>query len=87
MAEIVRHYREDEHSVEAARKVGSAIIDRVEVLQTFPDIGPHYPRKDGMYREVLCYDYSIFYRVEREARLVHIARIWHGRQNPESLDF
>ena len=40
-----------------------------------------------MYREVLCYDYSIFYRVEREARLVHIARIWHGRQNPESLDF
>lgn len=86
LAEIVRHYREDEKSVEAARKVGSAIIDRVEVLQTFPDIGPRYPRKDGAHREVLCYDYRIFYRVDQEARIVHIARVWHGRQDPSSLE-
>lgn len=33
LAEIVRHYREDVQSVEAATKVGSAIIERVEILQ------------------------------------------------------
>jgi len=45
LAEVVRHFREDEKSIEAARKVGSAIIEQVEVLQTLPDIGPRYPRK------------------------------------------
>lgn len=85
LAEIVRHYLEDEKSPEAARKVGFAIIERVEILQSFPDIGPRYPRSTGIHREVLCHDYRIFYRVDREARIVHIARIWHGRQDPESL--
>ena len=86
LEEVVRHYREDEGSVEAAKKVGSAIMDRVEVLQSFPDIGPRYPRKDGFHREVLCYDYRIFYRVDHDARVVYIARIWHGRQDPTSLE-
>ena len=44
LAEIIRYYREDEKSVEAASKIGAAIIDRVEVLQTFPDIGRRYPK-------------------------------------------
>jgi plasmid stabilization system protein ParE len=85
LEEIVRYYQEVERSAEAAGKVGTAIIDRVEVLQTFPDIGPRYPTKDGVHREVLCYDFRIFYRVDREARLVYIVRIWHGRQDPTSL--
>jgi plasmid stabilization system protein ParE len=86
LTEIVRHYQEDEKSMEAARKVGLAILERVEILQTFPDVGPRYPRKDGAHREVLCYDYRIFYRVDRDARIIHIARIWHGRQDPSSLE-
>ena len=86
LEEVVRHYREDEGSVEAAAKVGSAIVDRVEVLQSFPDIGPRYPRRDGIHREVLCYDYRIFYRVDHDACVVCIARILHGRQDPASLE-
>jgi len=86
LAEVVRYYREDEQSVEAAQKVGSAIIDRVEILESFPDIGPRYPRSGGTHREVLCYDYRIFYRVDHEARVVYIARIWHGRQDPALLE-
>jgi plasmid stabilization system protein ParE len=86
LEEVVRHYREDEKSLEAAKKVGTAIIERVEVLQTFPDIGPRYPRKDGVHREVLCHEYRIFYRVDHDTRVVHIARIWHGRQDPSSLE-
>jgi len=54
LAEIIRFYREEENSVAAAIKVGTAIMDRVEVLQSFPDIGLRFPRKDGVYREVHC---------------------------------
>ena len=86
LSAIVRYYLEDEKSVEAAAKVGPAIVERVEILQTFPDIGPRYPRKDGVHREVLCFDYRIFYRVDRESRVVYIARIWHGSQDPASLE-
>jgi plasmid stabilization system protein ParE len=86
LAAIVRYYREEEKSAEAALKVGSAIVEHVEVLRTFPDIGPRYPKKDGIHREVLCYDYRIFYRVDRDTRTVYIARIWHGRQDPASLE-
>ena len=64
----------------------SGIVDRIEVLQTFTDIGPRYPTRGGIHREVLCYDYRIFYRVDHEARVVYIARVWHGRQNPTSLE-
>ena len=86
LEELVRHYREDEGSVEAAKKVGTAIMDRVEILQSFPDIGPRYPRRDGIHREVLCHDYRIFYRVDHDTRVVYIARVWHGRQDPASLE-
>lgn len=70
LAEVVRHYREDEQSVEAAQKVGSSIMERVEILESFPDIGPRYPNSGGINREVLCYDYRIFYRVDHDARVV-----------------
>jgi plasmid stabilization system protein ParE len=86
LAAIVRYYCEEEKSVEAALKVGSAIVEHVEVLRAFPDIGPRYPKKDGIHREVLCYDYRIFYRVDRETRSVYIARVWHGRQDPAGLE-
>lgn len=84
---IVRYYREEEKSVQAASKVGSAMVEHVEVLRTFPYIGPRYLKKDGVHREVLCFDYRIFYRVDRDARAVYIARIWHGRQDPAALEF
>ncbi|HEY0967619.1 MAG TPA: type II toxin-antitoxin system RelE/ParE family toxin [Opitutaceae bacterium] len=85
LAEIIRHYREDEKSLAAAQKVGLAIIQRVEILQTFPEIGPRYPRENGIHREVLCYDYRIFYRVDRDAHVVYVARVWHGRQDTSTL--
>ena len=85
LAEVVRYYRDEAKSVEAARKIGSAIIDRIEVLRTFPDIGPLYPRKDGVYREVLCYEYKIFYRVDRDTQGIYIMRVWHGRQDTATL--
>jgi plasmid stabilization system protein ParE len=85
LEQIARYYREDQKSVDAALRVGSEIIERIEVLKTFPDIGPLYPRKTGIHREVLCYHYRVFYRVDRDARAVYIARVWHGRQDLDKL--
>ena len=82
---IIRYYREDRVALDAAEKVGREIIERVEILKSFPDIGPLYPKKSGIHREVLCYDYRIFYRADHEAKVVYIARIWHGKQDIRTL--
>jgi addiction module RelE/StbE family toxin len=69
----------------AAGRVGEEIIAHVELLATFPHIGPHYPRgsKTGD-REILCRGYRIFYRIFEEQQTVEILIIWHGsRQEPE----
>lgn len=86
LADIVHYYRRELQSPEAGRKVGSAIIDRVEILRLFPDIGPRYPKKDGIHRQVYCYDYRIFYRADRASRIVYIVRVWHGRQDLAALE-
>ena len=85
LEQIVRYYRDEQKSGYAARRVGTEIVQRVEVLKSFPDIGPLYPRKTGFHREVLCFDYRIFYRVDRDTHTVFIARVWHGRQNLDNL--
>jgi plasmid stabilization system protein ParE len=43
LAAIIRYYREEEKSTEAALKVGSAIVEPVEVLRTFPAETPKAP--------------------------------------------
>jgi plasmid stabilization system protein ParE len=83
---IVVHYQRDESCPEAAAKVGNAILERVEILQSFPDIGPRYPRPNGAHREVQCFSFRIFYRVDHDTRVIYVARIWHGARSPESLD-
>jgi plasmid stabilization system protein ParE len=86
LVQIVRYYRLEEKSPEAALRVGTEIVERVEVLRSFPDIGPLYPRKSGIHREVLCFEYRIFYRVDHDTKTVYVARVWHGRQDLGKLD-
>jgi plasmid stabilization system protein ParE len=80
---IVTHIAGD--NPPAAGRVGDEIIAHVELLATFPHIGPHYPRgsKSGD-REILCRSYRIFYRVFEDRQVVEVLTIWHGaRQEPE----
>lgn len=44
LEQIVRYYREEQKSSEAALRVGTEILERVELLKSFPDIGPVYPK-------------------------------------------
>jgi plasmid stabilization system protein ParE len=82
---VVAYYVHEEKSAESALKVGNAIVERVEILRSFPDIGPRYPRVGGAHREIQCYDYRIFYKVDRDRNIVYVARVWHGARNLESL--
>ena len=82
---LVAYYVREEKSPDAALKVGNAIIDRVEILKSFPDIGPSYPRIGGAHREIKCYEYRIFYKVDRDLKIVYIARVWHGARDLGAL--
>jgi len=61
------------------RKTGRGILEQVKILETFPFIGPAYPRRSsGAIREIVYGKYRIFYEVTDEPREVHVLRIWHG---------
>lgn len=71
----------------AAEKLGDDIIRHVEILGTFPLIGPPYPRGGtGRVREILCGRYRVFYRVSERKKLVEILTIWHAARGSPPLD-
>lgn len=84
LREVVDYIAAD--NAEAASMLGMDIIAAVEVLKTFPFIGPPYPRRTrSEVREILCRKrYRIFYRVIEDQKRLEILRIWHGaRDEPE----
>jgi plasmid stabilization system protein ParE len=74
-----------EHNPLAAEKIGRGIIQHVGLLETFPFIGPPYPKgAQGPLRQIGFRDYRIFYDVSEEKKLVAILHVWHGaRQEPQ----
>jgi len=70
----------------AAEKIGRGILDHVKILETFPFIGPAYPRRSsGSVREIVCGKYRIFYEVVDRPKRVHLLRIWHGARGEPRL--
>jgi toxin ParE1/3/4 len=70
----------------ASEKTGRGILSHVKILETFPFIGPAYPRgSSGMIREIVYGNYRIFYEVEQKAKVVHVLRIWHGARGEPKL--
>jgi toxin ParE1/3/4 len=61
----------------AARNVAQAVIDRIERLATFPDLGR--PGEVKGTRELVSPPYVIVYRYTEE--IVEILHIWHGAQD------
>ncbi len=86
LAEIGAYILKD--SPAAAERVGNDICRSVETLATFPLIGPCYPRgTTGSIREIISWNYRIFYRVSRERGLVEILRVWHGARDTPQINF
>lgn len=72
----------------AAHKVGSDLLETVDLLARFPLIGPPYlADRSGRIREVVCWSYRIFYRVSADRKIVEILTVWHGSRDEPRLDF
>jgi plasmid stabilization system protein ParE len=69
-----------------AQQVVAAILARVEQLRGFPFSGAKFGRRrEGQYREINYRKYRVFYRVDRAARRVYVAAIWHGARGEPPL--
>lgn len=81
---ITAHIAQDNR--DAAERTGLEIIRHVELLSSFPFLGPVYPRgSGGVVREVVCRPYRIFYRVIETARQVEVLTIWHGARGEPGI--
>jgi addiction module RelE/StbE family toxin len=70
----------------AAQKVGQGILDHVSILETFPFIGPAYPRRSsGTVREIVFGKYRIFYEILSEPKAVNVLRVWHSARGEPNL--
>jgi toxin ParE1/3/4 len=70
----------------AAEKAGRGILDHVKILESFPLIGPAYPRRSrGTIREIVYRKYRIFYEVVDKPKRVHVLRVWHGARDEPDL--
>ena len=73
---------------EAARKLGYALIEKTKTLAAFPRSGGIVREfADNNIRQLVLPPYRIIYRVDDAARVVGVARFWHGAQsNLSSVD-
>ncbi len=69
-----------------AASVRQSILDHVQILASFPFIGPVYPRaRAKRVREIVSGNYRVFYRVDQTARRVEILTVWHGARTEPGL--
>jgi plasmid stabilization system protein ParE len=76
------------HSPAGAETVRTALLEHVELLRRFPEIGPVYERdRSGRTREIVYRGYRIFYQVNEPEHRVEILTVWQGsRRHPRLLN-
>jgi plasmid stabilization system protein ParE len=73
------------HNPEAARRFAVQILEAVEMLRSFPELGPvaYDLRPHDRYRSLSCGSHRIIYRIDSE--VIWLLRVWDSRQDPRSL--
>lgn len=77
----IKNYISDD-SVEASTKVVKDIIEKIESLGDFPEMGTMLMYKikiKSKYRYIICGQYLIFYIYEND--IVSIQRVLHGKRD------
>ncbi len=65
-----------------ARQIGFGIYDRAQVLIRHPDAGSVLAEKqDASWRKLIFKSWKIAYRIDRDARVVYVIRIWHATRD------
>ncbi len=84
LVDYLRSYSPDE-----AHRIGSAILDKTELLAQFPEVGRLLAERAGFeYRQTVSRGYIIRYRLDSRGEVM-VLSIRHGRRlqpEPEDLD-
>ena len=71
---------------QVARQIGFGIYDRAQLLIRHPEAGSVLAEKqDANWRKLIFKSWKIAYRIDREARIVYIVRVWHAARNEISI--
>lgn len=85
LRDLVRFIATD--NPDRAAYFGFDLIQRVETLPQFPEMGRVVPEKrDPRIREIIVRPYRVIYRVIHESHLIEVVRVWHAaRGQPEGV--
>ena len=65
-----------------ARQIGFGIYNRAQILTRHPEAGSALAEKqDARWRKLIFKSWKIAYRIDREAKVVYLVRIWHAARN------
>ena len=69
-----------------AMSFGYELISEMNRLQEFPELGRIVPEyRDSKLREIIFRPYRIVYRIDHDASLCEIARVWHSARGIPQL--
>ena len=84
LQEIVRYIALDDPT--RAERFGFALLDRTQLLSSFPQIGRVVPEtRDDTFREVIYKSYRIIYRVNDRNQVIEVSRFWHAARGTPFL--
>lgn len=61
----------------AALRFGESLLDHIDLLAHLPEIGTRVPRRPNV-RKLIHSPIRVYYRVNRQRRLVEILHFWHA---------
>jgi toxin ParE1/3/4 len=69
--------------LEAARRFGTSLIQRVEQVASFPRSGRVVPEvNEDTVREIILTPYRIVYEIFNDTQSLHVLRVWHAARGP-----
>ena len=72
---------------EAAKRLAMALVERTQILGSFPQSGRVVPEFDHpQIRELILHPYRIVYQIDEVKKQVGVARFWHGARDAMASD-
>ncbi len=73
--------------LEAARKLGNSLIQRVEQVASFPRSGRIVPEtSNDNVREIILTPYRVVYEISEKNQALYVLRVWHAARGPVEID-
>jgi plasmid stabilization system protein ParE len=70
-----------------ARQIGFGIYERAQILQSHPEAGPPLAeRQDPRWRSLIFKSWKIAYRIDFDAKIVYVVRVWHAARQEIELE-